>query len=107
MTMRTCSSNAMSGNGGIGAPLARASRKVLAYASANGGRPEMKMRPPYRTHRLNGPPVSGTSDLMTCLFMFTPFTEGFTRASDHGRAAKSIRAAHPQFENCGSEIVKE
>src|SRR6266581_4469228 len=59
ITRRTCSAKGGFGKGGLGRPCSRASRTALENASSNGGRPETKIRSPWRTHRLNGAFVIG------------------------------------------------
>src|SRR5262245_3127429 len=39
----------------------------------------MKIMSPYRTHRLNGPDVSGTPALITCFFMVAPIARELNR----------------------------
>src|SRR3954471_23252960 len=88
----------MSGKGGIGSPLARAARSREAYSSSNGGSPEMKIRLPYLTHRLNGPPVSGTSAAITSLSMVGPCASkgGHPTTSASGRRAGGAKQGNQQ-----------
>jgi len=61
ITKRTCCANGGLGNGGIGNPFSRALRTAFENAASKGGRPEMKIRSSWRTHRLKGAFVTGKS----------------------------------------------
>ncbi|TMG72278.1 MAG: hypothetical protein E6H80_12150 [Betaproteobacteria bacterium] len=59
ITRRTCCAKGGFGKGGIGRPASRASRNARENSSSKGGSPEMKIRSPWRTHRLKGAFVTG------------------------------------------------